>query len=62
VLSALGLAAPGDEFDTVSHLAAATNTNPPAPLASLKGKTPRFNNLCAADEMEKVVLDYLKIK
>ncbi|MBQ4153759.1 MAG: threonine synthase [Clostridia bacterium] len=62
VLSALGKNASDDEFDAVEQLKAVSGTVAPTPLAELKGKKPRFNNLCEADQMEQVVLEYLKIK
>lgn len=62
VLDALGEKADENEFDAVEHLSSATGTNPPKPLASLKDKKVRFNNLCEVDEMEKAVLSYLKIE
>lgn len=62
VLSALGKTASDDEFDAVEQLKTVSGTVAPAPLAELKGKKPRFNNLCEAEQMEQVVLDYLKIK
>ncbi len=62
VLSALGVEASDNEFDTVEQLSEKTNTVPPAPLANLKGKKVRFNNLCDAADMEKAVLSYLKIR
>ena len=62
VLSALGGEATDNEFETVSKLSALTNTKAPAPLSELSSKKVRFNNLCSAEEMEQVVLDYLKIK
>lgn len=62
VLSALGKNASDDEFDAVEQLKAVSGTVAPTPLAELKGKKPRFNNLCEADQMEQVVSEYLKIK
>ncbi len=62
VLSALGKNESDDEFDAVEQLKAVSGTVAPTPLAELKGKKPRFNNLCEADQMEQVVLEYLKIK
>ena len=62
VLDALGESAMESEFDTVEQLSKLTKTTPPAPLSNLKGRKVRFNNLCDKDQMEKAVLDYLKIK
>lgn len=61
VLRAVTDKAPGeDEFETVDALHSATGVSVPAPLARLKGCTPRFNNLCDKTEMAEVVLNHLK--
>ena len=50
----------GDEFSTVNALYNATGVAVPAPLSSLKGLKPRFNNLCDKTDMAEVVLNNLK--
>ena len=62
VLTALGETPNENEFEAVEQLGKATGTAAPTPLASLKGKKARFNNLCSAEDMEKAVLSYLKIE
>ena len=63
VLEALdGGCADMDEFDKVEKLHAETNTEVPAPLAGLKGKTPRFTGVCDRDNTRAVVFDMLGIQ
>ena len=63
VLEALdGGCADMDEFDKVEKLHAETNAEVPAPLAGLKGKTPRFTGVCDRDNMRAVVFDMLGIQ
>ena len=64
VLGALtdGNFAAENEFDMVSELETLTGMPAPAPLKSLKGKTPRFTNVCAQSEMEAQVYGLLGIK
>lgn len=63
VLEALdGGCADMDEFDKVEKLHTETNTEVPAPLAGLKGKTPRFTGVCDRENMQAVVFDMLGIK
>ena len=50
-----------DEFSMVDELNELTGVPVPAQLASLKNKTPRFNNVSSKEEMPKVVLDMLGI-
>ena len=50
-----------DEFSMVDELNEFTGVPVPAQLASLKGKTPRFNNVADKDDMPRVVLDMLGI-
>ena len=63
VLGALtdGNFAAENEFDMVSELETLTGMPAPAPLKSLKGKTPRFTNVCAQSEMEAQVYGLLGI-
>lgn len=49
-----------DEFAVVEALHALTDCPIPAPLAALKGKSPRFTGVCDRDTMEKAVFDLLK--
>ena len=62
VLEALGGKASEDEFETVEQLSKLTNTNPPAPIKTLRGKQVRFNNICEPETMDDAVLGYLNIK
>lgn len=56
VLEALGADnAAWDEFEKVEQLHKATGAPVPAPLASLKGKTPRFTQVCDKQEMRDMV-------
>ncbi len=62
VLDALGVeTAELDEFEKVEALNKKTNETVPAPLASLRGRTPRFNGVCDKDAMRGVVYDLLGI-
>jgi threonine synthase len=51
-----------NEFDMVSELEAFTGIPAPAPLKGLKGKTPRFTNVCTQAEMEAQVYGLLGIE
>ena len=56
VLEALGAdKAEWDEFEQVEQLHKAPGAPVPAPLASLKGKTPRFTQVCDKQEMRDMV-------
>ncbi len=58
-----GDAGDADEFGMVDALSAFTGAAIPAPIANLKGKTPRFDkNICGKDEMADTVLAMLGIK
>ncbi len=50
-----------DEFEKVEGLHSLTGCEIPAPLASLKGKEPRFREVCDRDEMQSVVYGMLGI-
>jgi threonine synthase len=50
-----------DEFSMVEELNEFTGVEVPSQLASLKNKTPRFNNVANKEDMPKVVLDMLGI-
>ncbi len=52
---------PESEFDMVEQLHELTGTAVPAPLASLKGKTPRFSDVTNKEDMQGVVLRALGI-
>ena len=49
-----------DEFGMVDALHAATGVPVPAPIAGLKGRAPRFSQICDKAEMAGVVLAHLK--
>ena len=62
VLEALGGdKADWNEFEKVEGLHALTGCEIPAPLASLKGKQPRFTDVCDRDNMKAVVYGMLGI-
>ena len=50
-----------DEFDKVERLHQLTGCEVPAPLASLKGKTPRFTEACNRENMKSVVYRMLNL-
>ena len=50
-----------DEFETVSELGRVSGVKCPAQLASLKGKEPRFTDICKKPEMTEVVFKMLGI-
>ncbi len=51
-----------DEFEMVDELEVLTNDPIPVPLAELKYKQPRFDKVCAKDEMKQVVFEMLGIQ
>lgn len=51
----------GDEFETVSELARASGVKCPQQLANLKGRKPRFTEICTKPEMTEVVFKMLGI-
>ncbi len=51
-----------DEFDKVEKLFEKTAEPVPAPLSTLRGRTPRFNGVCDKDAMRGVVYDMLGIQ
>ena len=61
VLNALTEDASEDEFEKAQHLHELTNTEIPAPLAGLQGKTPRFTAVCDKEDMRRTVLETLGI-
>ena len=50
-----------DEFETVSELARVSGVKCPEQLATLKGKEPRFTDICKKPEMTEVVFKMLGI-
>ena len=50
-----------DEFETVSELARVSGVKCPEQLANLKGKEPRFTDICKKPEMTEVVFKMLGI-
>lgn len=50
-----------DEFDMVDELNKKTGAAVPAPLAALKDKKVRFNNLCDKENMQEMVFSLLNI-
>ena len=51
-----------DEFEKVETLNSTTNEPVPAPLSSLRGRTPRFTGVCDKENMQQVVYDLLGIQ
>ncbi len=63
VLQALGADCDGeDEFDKVERLHALTGAPIPPSLSALKGRTPRFTQVCDRDTMEQTVRALLSVK
>ena len=60
VLSSITDDVPADEFDTIEALEQTTSTVAPAPLACLRNKAVRFEEVIDADGMKDVVLDFAK--
>ena len=50
-----------DEFSMVDELNRVTKAEVPAPLASLKEKTVRFNNVCDKENMSEMVFKLLNL-
>ena len=50
-----------DEFETVSELGRVSGVKCPEQLESLKGKEPRFTDICKKPEMTEVVFKMLGI-
>ena len=51
-----------DEFSMVEELSAISSTGIPQPIAQLKEKAQRFQQVCSTSEMSKVVLEMLQIQ
>ena len=60
VLTAIGEEPVSGSVDRIEQLEKASGVSAPKRLAALKGKTPRFDGVTKKEEMEKVVLDFLK--
>ena len=60
VLSAIGETPAEDSLERIAQMEAVTGTAAPARLAALKGKTPRFGQVTERENMERVVLEFLK--
>ncbi len=60
VLSAIGETPAEDSVERIAQMEAVTGTAAPARLAVLKGKTPRFGQVTERENMERVVLEFLK--
>ena len=62
VLGALGRECPPDDLACADELQEATGVEMPAPLAGLRGKQPRFTDVCTKDEMRGRILNALGIE
>ncbi len=62
VLQALGAEYSEDEFEKVDRLHALTGAAVPPSLSALKGKQPRFTQVCDRDTMEQTVRTLLSVK
>ena len=62
VLRALGVESDEDEFEKVERLNALTGAAIPPSLAVLKGREPRFKQVCDRDTMEQMVRELLAMK
>ena len=60
VLSAIGETPAEDSVERIAQMEEVTGTAAPARLAALKGKTPRFGQVTERENMERVVLEFLK--
>ena len=58
VLSALGKAAPENDFEAMQQLEAATGHVAPASLAALRSKPERFDTVIAPAQIAEVALGY----
>ena len=61
VLKAISGPSDAEEFEKVEQLHRATGCEVPAPLSSLRGKTPRFTGVCNRADMERTVYELLHI-
>ena len=60
VLAAIGEEPVSDSVDRIAQLQEVSGVPATSRLAALKGKTPRFDGVADREEMEQVVLDFLK--
>ena len=60
VLAAIGETPVSDSVDRIVQLEKVSGVKAPRRLAALKGKMPRFDGVTRREEMEKVVLDFLR--
>ena len=60
VLAAIGETPVSDSVDRIAQLERASGVPAPKRLAALKGKVPRFNGVTKKEEMEEVVLSFLR--
>ena len=60
VLDALHVTEQAEGTEILSQMEQVTGVKAPAPLASLAGKPIRFDGVCQKQEMEQVVLEFLK--
>ena len=58
VLEALGHTAPGNDFEAMQALEAATGCAAPASLAALRQKAERFSTIIDPDQIAAVALGY----
>ena len=61
VLESLGQATADNDFETLEKLMQISGVQIPAPSANLKGKTPRFSNVCEKENLDTTIFDFLKI-
>ena len=60
VLTAIGEEPVSDSVERIAQLEKVSGVPAPRRLAALKGKTPRFDGVTKKEDMEKVVLNFLK--
>lgn len=61
VLASLGKEADQDDFKTLENLKEVSGVEIPTPIANLKGKTPRFKNVCEKENLDKMIFEFLNI-
>ena len=60
-LASLGKEADEDDFKTLENLNEVSGVEIPTPIANLKGKTPRFKNVCEKENLDKMIFEFLNI-
>lgn len=60
VLTAIGIPPVANSVDRIAQMAEATGVAAPVRLAALKGKAPRFDQSTKRENMDQVVLDFLR--